>query len=144
MAFIITISIVMYLINIAWTWKNLGELEKSKKVIFIVIGLVAIYIITTIVFFISQKGVQYENEESMRTIKNVLVAVFAGINGIVLLPQMAKILDNAKEGEMEKNQLINRIILWIIILLICLIFECGYMKDTQQGIVNIQHGLETN
>ena len=46
MAFIITISIVMYLINIAWTWKNLGELEKSKKVIFIVIGLVAIYIIT--------------------------------------------------------------------------------------------------
>ena len=144
MAFIITISIVMYLINIAWTWKNLGELEKSKKVIFIVIGLVAIYIITTIVFFISQKGVQYENEESMRTIKNVLVAVFAGINGIVLLPQMAKILDNAKEGEIEKNQLINRIILWIIILLICLIFECGYMKDTQQGIVNIQHGLETN
>ena len=135
MAFIITISIVMYLINIAWTWKNLGELEKSKKVIFIVIGLVAIYIITTIVFFISQKGVQYENEESMRTIKNVLVAVFAGINGIVLLPQMAKILDNAKEGEMEKNQLINRIILWIIILLICLIFECGYMKDTQEGII---------
>ena len=142
MAFIITISIVMYLINIAWTWKNLGELEKSKKVIFIVIGLVAIYIITTIVFFISQKGVQYENEESMRTIKNVLVAVFAGINGIVLLPQMAKILDNAKEGEMEKNQLINRIILWIIILLICLIFECGYMKDTQGGIIEIYKSLK--
>lgn len=142
MAFIITISIVMYLINIAWTWKNLGELEKSKKVIFIVIGLVAIYIITTIVFFISQKGVQYENEESMRTIKNVLVAVFAGINGIVLLPQMAKILDNAKEGEMEKNQLINRIILWIIILLICLIFECGYMKDTQEGILEIYKSLK--
>lgn len=142
MAFIITISIVMYLINIAWTWKNLGELEKSKKVIFIVIGLVAIYIITTIVFFISQKGVQYENEESMRTIKNVLVAVFAGINGIVLLPQMAKILDNAKEGEMEKNQLINRIILWIIILLICLIFECGYMKDTQEGIIEVYKSLK--
>ena len=142
MAFIITISIVMYLINIAWTWKNLGELEKSKKVIFIVIGLVAIYIITTIVFFISQKGVQYENEESMRTIKNVLVAVFAGINGIVLLPQMAKILDNAKEGEIEKNQLINRIILWIIILLICLIFECGYMKDTQEGIIEVYKSLK--
>ena len=137
MAFIITISIIIYLINIAWTWKSLGDLSKSKKVTFIVIGLIAIYIITTIVFFISQNGVQYENEESIGTIKNVLVAIFAGINGIILLPQMAKILDKAKEGEIEKNQLRNRIILWLVVLLICLIFECGYMKDTQEGILEI-------
>lgn len=142
MAFIITISIIIYLINIAWTWKSLGDLSKSKKVTFIVIGLIAIYIITTIVFFISQNGVQYENEESIGTIKNVLVAIFAGINGIILLPQMAKILDKAKEGEIEKNQLRNRIILWLVVLLICLIFECGYMKDTQEGILEIYKSLK--
>ncbi len=142
MAFIITISIIIYLINIAWTWKSLGDLSKSKKVAFIVIGLIAIYIITTIVFFISQNGVQYENEESIGTIKNVLVAIFAGINGIILLPQMAKILDKAKEGEIEKNQLRNRIILWLVVLLICLIFECGYMKDTQEGILEIYKSLK--
>lgn len=144
MAFIITISIIIYLIDIAWTWKSLGDLEKSKKVAFIAIGLVITYIITTIVFSISQNGIQYENEESIKTVKNVLVAVFAGINGLIILPQLAKTLDKAKEGEIEKNQIRNRIILLVIILLICLIFECGYMKDTQQGIVNIQHGLETN
>ncbi len=142
MAFIIIISIVIYLINIAWTWKSLGDLAKSKKAAFIVIGLVVIYIITTIVFFISQNGVQYENEESIGTIKNVLVAIFAGINGIILLPQMAKILDNAKEGKIEKNQLRNRIILWLVVLLICLIFECGYMKDTQEGILEIYKSLK--
>ena len=142
MAFIITISIIIYLINIAWTWKSLGDLSKSKKVAFIVIGLIAIYIITTIVFFISQNGVQYENEESIGTIKNVLVAIFAGINGIILLPQMAKILDKVKEGEIEKNQLRNRIILWLVVLLICLIFECGYMKDTQEGILEIYKSLK--
>ena len=60
------------------------------------------------------------------------------------MPQLAKILEKAKNGDLEKNQIRNRIILWIAILVICLIFECGYMKDTQQGIVNIQHGLETN
>lgn len=142
MAFIIIISIVIYLINIAWTWKSLGDLAKSKKVAFIVIGLVVIYIITTIVFFISQNGIQYENEGSIGTIKNILVAIFAGINGIILLPQMAKILDKAKEGEIEKNQLRNRIILWLVVLLICLIFECGYMKDTQEGILEIYKSLK--
>lgn len=143
MAFIITISIIIYLIDIAWTWKSLGDLEKSKKVAFIAIGLVITYIITTIVFSISQNGIQYENEESIKTVKNVLVAVFAGINGLIILPQLAKTLDKAKEGEIEKNQIRNRIILLVIILLICLIFECGYMKDTQVGIIEIYKSLQS-
>ena len=143
MAFIITISIIIYLIDIAWTWKSLGDLEKSKKVAFIAIGLVITYIITTIVFSISQNGIQYENEESIKTVKNGLVAVFAGINGLIILPQLAKTLDKAKEGEIEKNQIRNRIILLVIILIICLIFECGYMKDTQLGIIEIYKSLQS-
>ena len=143
MAFIITISIIIYLIDIAWTWKSLGDLEKSKKVAFIAIGLVITYIITTIVFSISQNGIQYENEESIKTVKNVLVAVFAGINGLIIMPQLAKTLDKAKEGEIEKNQIRNRIILLVIILIICLIFECGYMKDTQVGIIEIYKSLQS-
>ena len=143
MAFIITISIIIYLIDIAWTWKSLEDLEKSKKVAFIAIGLIITYIITTIVFSISQSGIQYENEESIKTVKNVLVAVFAGINGLIILPQLAKILNKAKEGEIEKKQIRNRVILLTIILLICLIFECGYMKDTQVGIIEIYKSLQS-
>src|SRR5699024_705757 len=97
MVFIIIIALIIYFIDIAWTWKSLGDLEKSKKVAFIAIGLVITYIITTIVFSISQNGIQYENEESIKTVKNVLVAVFAGINGLIILPQLAKTLDKAKE-----------------------------------------------
>ena len=143
MTFIILISIVVYLINIAWTWKSLGELEKGKKAILIVIGLVIIYIITIIIFSISQNGIQYENEESLGTVRNMLVAVFSGINGLIILPQLAKILDKAKEGKIEKNQIRNRIIIWIAILIICLIFECGYMKDTQVGIIEIYKSLQS-
>ncbi len=143
MTFIILISIVVYLINIAWTWKSLGELEKGKKTILIVIGLVIIYIITIIIFSISQNGIQYENEESLGTVRNMLVAVFSGINGLIILPQLAKILDKAKEGKIEKNQIRNRIIIWIAILIICLIFECGYMKDTQVGIIEIYKSLQS-
>ena len=143
MTFIILISIVVYLINIAWTWKSLGELEKGKKAILIVIGLVIIYIITIIIFSISQNGIQYENEESLGTVRNMLVAVFSGINGLIILPQLAKILDKAKEGKIGKNQIRNRIIIWIAILIICLIFECGYMKDTQVGIIEIYKSLQS-
>ena len=60
------------------------------------------------------------------------------------MPQFAKILEKAKNGDLEKNQIRNRIILWVIVLIICIIFECGYMESTQQGIVNIQHSLQNS
>ena len=144
MAFIIIIALIIYFINIAWTWKSLGEIEKRSKVIFILVGMLVLFIITLITFNISAKNIPYQHQGETNTIRNVLVSIFTGINGIIIMPQLAKILEKAKNGDLEKNQIRNRLILWIAILIICLIFECGYMKDTQQGIVNIQHGLETN
>ena len=144
MAFIIIIALIIYFINIAWTWKSLGEMGKSSKIVFVIVGILVLFIITLITFNISAKNIQYQHQGETDTIRNVLVSIFTGINGIIILPQIAKILEKAKNGDLEKNQIRNRLILWIAILIICLIFECGYMKDTQQGIVNIQHGLETN
>lgn len=144
MVFIIIIALIIYFIDIAWTWKSLGEIEKRSKVIFILVGMLVLFIITLITFNISAKNIPYQHQGETNTIRNVLVSIFTGINGIIIMPQLAKILEKAKNGDLEKNQIRNRLILWIAILIICLIFECGYMKDTQQGIVNIQHGLETN
>ena len=144
MAFIIIIALIIYFIDIAWTWKSLGEISKSSKVVFIIVGILVLFIITLITFNISAKNIQYQHQGETDTIRNVLVSIFTGVNGIIIMPQLAKILEKAKNGDLEKNQIRNRLILWIAILIICLIFECGYMKDTQQGIVNIQHGLETN
>lgn len=144
MAFIIVIALIIYFINIAWTWKSLEEIEKSRKVIFIIVGLLILFIITLITFNISTRNIQYQHQGQTQLIRNVLVAIFTGINGTIIMPQLAKILEKAKNGDLEKNQIRNRIILWIIVLIICIIFECGYMESTQQGIVNIQHSLQNS
>ena len=143
MALIITITLIIYFINIAWTWKSLGEIEKTQKVVFIILGLLGLFIITLITFNISAKNIQYIHQGENIT-RNILVSIFTGINGIIVMPQLAKILEKIKNGNLEKNHIRNRIILLITILIICLIFECGYMENTLQGIVNIQHGLEMN
>ena len=144
MAFIIVIALIIYFINIAWTWKSLADIEKSKKIIFIIIGILILFIITLITFNISAKSIQYQHQEQTEQIRNILVAIFTGINGIIIMPQLAKILEKIKNGEIEKNQIRNRIILLITMLTICIIFEHGYMKNTQQGIVNIQHHLQNS
>lgn len=137
MAFIILVAIVIYFILIAWTWQSLGFIEKPKKVGIILIGICISYVITFMVFQIGKGGITYPNAEIQNSIRNILVAIFTGINGLIIMPQIGKILDKINEDEIEKDQLVKRVIILLIIFVICLIFESGYMKSTQEGILKI-------
>ena len=137
MVFIGITAIIIYFIFIAWTWQSLGEVEKTKKVAFIVIGFIILYIITLIIFLISKSGISYPNEQMQSDIKNMLVIIFTGVNGIILLPQIGKIIDKINEDEIEKDAIKKRAIILLVIFIICLIFESGYIKDIQEGILAI-------
>ena len=137
MIFIVITAIIIYFVTIAWSWHNLGFIEKNKKVAFIVIGTLIMYIITLIVFQISKNGINYQNAQMKNDVQNILVIIFTGLNSVIVMPSMGKILDKINEDEIEKNDVIKRIIILSIVFIVCLIIESGYMKDTQQGILEI-------
>lgn len=136
--FIIFITIAVYALLIAWTWHNLGEIEKSKKVMITAIGVLVIYLLTLFIFNISKQDIQYDNEELSTGIKNMLVSVFTGVNGIIVLPLLARLIDKINEDDIEKQSFLIRIFGIIVVFIICLVIECGYMKSTQQGILKIR------
>ena len=141
MAFIMIVAIAIYLILIAWTWQSLGFIEKSKKVAFIIVGIILIYILTLLIFQMTKGGIVYENEEMRKSVQNILVAIFTGINGLIIMPQIGKVLDKINEDEIEKSQWKKRIIILVIVFILCVIFEVGYMKDTQKGILNMYYAM---
>lgn len=141
MLLIMIATIIIYFILIAWTWKSLGFIEKTKKVVFILIGIIIMYGITWIIFQIAKNEINYQNQAMQSTVQNILVAIFTGINGIIMMPQIGKILDKINEDEMKKEQLVKRIMILTIIFILCLIFESGYMKDTQEGILKIYDAM---
>lgn len=141
MAFIIIITIAMYAILIAWTWHSLGFIEKNKKVVLIIGGIILIGIITLIVFQMTQNGIAYENVEMKNTVKNMIVPIFTAVNGIIVMPQIGKILDKINEDEIKQEQLKKRVIIILVVFLLCLIFEIGYMKDVQEGILKMYHAM---
>ena len=100
------------------------------------------YIITLIVFQISKSGVVYQKVEMQKDIQNILVMIFTGINGIIVMPQIARMLDKINEGETEKNVLTKTLVILAIIFIICLILENGYMKDIQKGILGIYNSMK--
>jgi len=134
-------TIVIFFILIAWTWQNLGSISKSKKVIFIVIGMIIVYTITLIIFNISKGKITYQNTDSQKTIQNVLVTVFTGLNGIALIPFIAKTFEKVYSKEIEKEKATKKIIIILVIFIVVIIFECGYLKETQEGILRVYQSL---
>ena len=141
MFLIIIVIIAIYAVSFAWTWPNLGAIDKLKKIAVIIIGNIIMYIITIIIFNISKSGIDYNNVELQTAVSNTIVSIFTGINGIIVIPQIAKILEKIKENEIDRNLALKRFAIILIVFILCIIFEGGYIKDTQKGILNIYNSM---
>ena len=142
MTIIVIISIVIYAILVTWCWHNLGRIEKSKKIIYIIIGSIIIFIITNIVYSISKADVSYPEEQIEGTVRNTLLLVFTALNGLIVMPYIEKQLNRIREKEIEKEKFTKKMVLLLIVFILCLILESGYLKDTQLGILEIYNSLK--
>lgn len=134
--FIILIMIIIYLVVLAWTWNNLEDLEKHKKIIIIGIGLLIVFIITNIIFAISKAGINYQNAEIQKDVGNIMIALFTGVNALIL-PLLFKNILKMKNGEMEETIFKTKMGVGVIVFLLIMCLECGYIKDIQKGILEI-------
>lgn len=134
--FIWAVILIIYLVVIGWTWNNLEDLEKSKKAIILILGTVLIYLITNVIFLISRSGINYENAEIKNNIGNIIVILFTSLNSLVL-PFVVKNIMKLKNGEIEEKEFKTKIIILVIIFVLVMIIEKGYMKNIQQGILDI-------
>ena len=140
MPLVIITIIITFAILIIWTYHSLGNIETSKKIIYIIIQLLIIFIATYITYAISKGQVVYQDKEISQHIQNALLPIFTGINGLFIMPYLSRGIEALYQENIKINQLFTRAILCIVILIVLLIFECGYMTTTQQGILKIMAG----
>ncbi len=137
MALIIIIVIILYALSTIWAWNSLGDIEKPQKIAVIVIGVLITYIITAIVFAISKSGINYQEIMGESEIRRIIVMIFTGVNLLILLPYISKQLYKIHEGEIEQKDFLRKMAILAVIFIICMWIECGYMKNTQNGILKI-------
>jgi len=137
MPIIISIIITIYIISISWIWQSMGDIDKTKKIGFIAISIFVMFLITLIIFNISKVGINYQNVETKKAVRNVLVLLFTGVNLLIVVPYIAKQLNKVSEDQIEKEEFSKKIMIILVIFLVCTFFECGYLKDTQEGILRI-------
>lgn len=139
---IVTITIILYAVLIGWTWNKLDTLEKHIKIIYIILGLIIMSVITLIIFNVSSIGIKYEEMQIKNDIRNMLVLVFTPINSLFILPSFAKILSKINNNNIEKDKIISKAIITLLVFIIIIFIECSYLKNTQLGIIEIYEKLK--
>lgn len=137
MPIIIFITIAILLILIELTWKSLEDLEKSQKIIFILIGLIITFIITLIIFNISKSAVNYNSKDMIKSVQNILVSVFTALNGLIFIVPVARTYMKIKNKDSNISKIKISMITIIILFILVMIFETNYLKNIQNGIINI-------
>ena len=129
---------VLFGVLIVWTWNNSKSLQtNNKKITFILVGLAILFIITFIIFSIARIGISYPNNEIMKQVRKIAILIFMPVNGFLSLPHIANIKAEVEKGNYEQEKLKRRIIIFGIVWLILIIFEIIYLKDFQNGIIQI-------
>ena len=134
--------LIIYVVLILWSLNNLGKMPIAKKIIYILVNLLIVFIFTNISYIISKQNIQYESQEIMNNIKTVLLLLFTGINGIITIPISCKQISELQEENIDKTKFTKRIILIFVVLLIIAYLECGYMETKQKGILQIMTNIK--
>lgn len=135
MLVILLFIIILNIVSIVLMYYNLGNLSKKEKLIFIAAGTAIMYILTSIVYWISTRSI--EITEVSETGKDLIIFLFVPINGIIVLPLLARSYNRNKIGSLKSNVLRNRGIVLGIVLVILLIIECSYFKNIQEQVVSL-------
>lgn len=129
---------VLFVVLIFWTWNNTKDFEEtSRRVIFIVVGIVLIAIVTLIYFAISKVGITYPKVEMVKQVRKMVVLLFTPINGFLSLPHIASLKMKIKLKTEDEEKLKKKIIMLGIVFIVATIVEINYMKDFQNGIIQM-------
>ena len=139
MILIIITIVVMFLVLIFWSFTNLGKINIGKKILWMILLFGIVFLTTYVTFLISKSNIIYPSQEIMHSVQEVLVLLFSGVNGCLFIPAVCKSVDNLYSKKIDEVHFFRRTLLFGGILLILLAFECGYMRTTQNGILQIMY-----
>lgn len=132
---IVLFILILNIVSILLIYRCLTGVEKKERFIFLAAGIAIMYMLTSFVYWISTRNV--EITQVSQTGKDLITFLFVPINGILILPLLAKSYAKYRVRNLSKKILINRGIVLGVFLLILLVIECIYFENIQDGVVNL-------
>lgn len=129
---------LLFVVLIFWTWNNTKDFDDTKKrITFIIFGIIILGVVTLIFFNISKVGIEYPKKEMVNQVRKLTMLIFIPVNGFLSLPHIATIKEQIGQKSLEEEKIKRKIIILGIVFIITAIIEINYMKDFQNGIIQM-------
>lgn len=135
-ALISIISIILFIVLGIIIYNGLNGIDLKKKIIIFIFEIIVCLIFTMILFNISSLGIEYPNSQSRGIARRILVTIFTPMNGILLLPNITRLINESQNGEIDKEECTRKLKKTLIIFILLIIIEFVYLKNTQIGILS--------
>ena len=134
MIVIILISLALYLVSITCIYKTMPEIKKEKKIKYILVGCITIFIITFIVSNVISIETQETNIQKIAVARRTAAYILSPINSIILM--LIGISTNKyKSKRISKEKLNKRLIIYLVVFIVLMFLEKGYMKGFIEGLL---------
>lgn len=134
MGIIMMISLIIYAVAAISIYHNIYSFEKNEKIKFIIFGFAVVLFISIIICNISTSIVPNSNGYE-KILKNTAILLAAPINSIICIPYIGNVINKYKVNIINEKQLRKRIIIEAIVIGIIVIFEIGYIKNFEIGLL---------
>ena len=140
--FIVLFILLINVVNIFAMYKLLGnDIGKKEKVIFIAVGVAVMYMIVSVVYWLSSIGM---NEKAADAGRDFITFTFVPVNGLCVLTFLSSSYKKYKAGHLKANILRNRCVALIVLLIILLIIEFFYFKNIQNNALEMLNNNTVN
>ena len=130
--FIMLAIVATNAIAIALIYQFVKRLPKMDKLVFIAGSVAMIYVIVSIVYWISGFGIDQKVHE---TAKSFITYTFVPVNVILLVPFVATKYNKLKNNEIGRDDFFKRLAIVGIVAVIILIVEYNYFKGMQLNMI---------
>lgn len=135
----LTIAIVLAnLIGIVIVYQFVKKLDKKERIIFIAVGIATMYILVSIVYWISGFGIA---EDVHKASKNFVLYLFVPVNTILTVPYIASKYTKFRKQEVDIQYLANKVSTIAVLLIIVLVVEYFYFRNIQKNITDINTAI---
>lgn len=136
----LTIAIaVANIIAITITYQIIKKMPKRNKIIFLAISVAIMYILVSIVYWISGFGIEAKIHSAL---KNFVTYLFVPINVVLFVPYFALQYKKFIHKQLKVEQFSKKLSILVTILIVVLVVEYFYFVNIQKNVKNIQENAQ--
>lgn len=121
------VALIIFAVAVAVIYHNTNSYEPVQRIIYIIGGTVAVYIVTAIICTLSVSGMNVKSEAALEDTLSVMKMMFTPINAMIVLATLGNVFGKLKDKAMETDKAGKIILIMVVVLIVVLVVESNYV-----------------